>query len=187
LKKKIENSSIRKTGLFFVPYLLGAMGPYWDSNARGILIGISGNTSQTDIYRSIMESIVLEQIFTLNIILKKINKRIKKIIAVGGGAESDVWCQMFANISGLNIERPQNSEGTSLGIVILSLTNLGYYNSIKSAASSILRKQKKTIFVPDKKELIFARKLLNLYSKIYLQNKNILNEIKKIRNNKNNE
>ena len=186
-EKKIENSSIRKTGLFFVPYLLGAMGPYWDSNARGILIGISGNTSQTDIYRSIMESIVLEQIFTLNIILKKINKRIKKIIAVGGGAESDVWCQMFANISGLNIERPQNSEGTSLGIVILSLTNLGYYNSIKSAASSILRKQKKTIFVPDKKELIFARKLLNLYSKIYLQNKNILNEIKKIRNNKNNE
>ena len=134
-----------------------------------------------------MESIVLEQIFTLKIILKKINKKIKKIITVGGGAESDVWCQMFANISGLNIERPQNSEGTSLGIVILSLTNLGYYNSIKSASNSILRKQKKTIFVPDKKELIFAPKLLNLYSKIYLQNKNILNEIKKIRNNKNNE
>ena len=42
-------------------------------------------------------------------------------------------------------------------------------------------------FEGQKKELIFAPKLLNLYSKIYLQNKNILNEIKKIRNNKNNE
>ncbi|MBO05710.1 MAG: hypothetical protein CMI58_01495 [Parcubacteria group bacterium] len=180
-EKKIKNSSIRKTGLFFTPYLLGAMGPYWDSNARGILIGISGNTSQLDIYRSIMESIVLEQIFTLNIVLKKINKRIKKIIAVGGGAKSNLWCQMFANISGLNIERPRNSEGTSLGIAILSLTNLGYYNSYKTAANLILKKQKKTIFVPDKKEIIFSRKLLNLYSKIYLQNKSILNEIKEIR------
>ena len=182
-EKKINNTSIRKTGLFFVPYLLGVMGPYWDSNAKGILIGISGNTTQFDIYRSIMESIVLEQIFTLNIILKKTKKSINKIIAIGGGAESDIWCQMFANISGIKIERPKNSEGTSLGLVILSLERLGYYKSTRKASNLILSKQKKKIFLPNKKEFFLSKKILNLYSKIYLQNKNLFSEIQKLKDN----
>ena len=182
-EKKIKNSSIRKTGLFFVPYLLGVMGPYWDNNAKGILIGISGNTSRLDIYRSIMESIVLEQIFTLNIVLKKTKKSISIMRVIGGGAKSDIWCQMFANISGMKIERPKNSEGTSLGLVILSLTSLGYFKSTQKAANLILRKQEKKVFLPDRKEFFFAKKMLNLYSKIYLQNKNIYNEIKKLKDN----
>ena len=53
-------------GIVLVPYWSGCMTPYWDSGARGVIAGLSGNHKRGDVYRALLEGVALEQAMMTN-------------------------------------------------------------------------------------------------------------------------
>ncbi len=80
-------------GLLALPYWGGAMTPYWDPLARGCWVGLSGSHRRGHLYRSLLEGIALEQALVTGMIEDATGVSVKEFTAIGGGADSDLWCQ----------------------------------------------------------------------------------------------
>jgi sugar (pentulose or hexulose) kinase len=66
LEMEAKASPIGSRGIALIPYWSGSMTPYWDTGARGMIAGLSGNHSRGDVYRAILEGIALEQVMMTN-------------------------------------------------------------------------------------------------------------------------
>ena len=107
LETEAKASPIGAHGLVLVPYWSGVMTPYWDSAARGVIAGLSGNHSRGDVYRALLEGVALEQAMMTNQVADATTP-ITHFAAVGGGSRSDLWCQILADASAPRREAPRN-------------------------------------------------------------------------------
>ena len=114
LEAEAKASPIGANGLVLVPYWSGFMTPYWDSGARGVIAGLSGNHSRGDVYRALLEGIALEQAMMTNQVAD-VTSPINHFAAVGGGSKSDLWCQILADASGRDVKRLETAEASALG------------------------------------------------------------------------
>jgi xylulokinase len=167
LEKEGESVSAGSSGLLFLPYISGAMNPYWDMEARGAFIGLSSSHSRGHMYRSILEGIALEQLFALNSVEKAVGSNIKKLAAIGGGAKSEFWCQIIADVTGKSISLPVNQEASSLGAAISAAVGAGWYNSFKTAAREMSKIGK--IIKPNRANHKKYIRIFSSYRKIYPQ------------------
>jgi sugar (pentulose or hexulose) kinase len=173
LKLQLEAQRIPagSDSLFHIPYLCGVMNPYWDINARGAFIGLSSSHNRGHIYRAILEGIAFEQLFAINSVEKNIGSKVKDFVAIGGGVTSELWCQIFADISGKNICLPKNTEASCLGAGITAAVGAGWYKTFKEAAGEMSSIKK--IIKPDMQNFKKYQKLYTVYKKIYPALKNI--------------
>ena len=72
---------------------------------------------------------------------------IEVIRAVGGGAKSDLWLQMKADVTGLPVERPAVTEAATAGAALLAATGAGAFGSLEEAVASFFRTER--VFTPD--------------------------------------
>lgn len=111
--------------LIMVPYLLGERSPWWDADARGATIGLTPRHTRADITRAALLGIS----FTLALCLEAVapeDTSPRSLDAVGGGAQSDGWLQLLADIVQLPINRRNvTTNATSLGAGITGLVGLG--------------------------------------------------------------
>jgi len=126
-------------GLMVVPYWNSVLGPYWDPAASGIVVGWRGIHQLPHLYRAILEGIAFEQrLYTLGV-EKALGQFVKRYIAIGGGAQSDVWCQIIADVTNKPVFRATTSEATALGAGILAATAAGWYANVRQAAQAMTR------------------------------------------------
>ena len=109
-------------GVFFVPAFQGLFAPYWDSNASGLMIGLSQYTNRSHIAYATLESIAFQTTDILSLIQCK-----SEITVDGGLTASNQLCQMISNISGINVIRPPMAEITMLGSAIIAGHTLGKF------------------------------------------------------------
>lgn len=103
----LEDSVVSKripagsAGLIVLPYFMGERTPIWDENASGEIVGLSLNHTKEHIYRAILEA----SAYSLRHIMESMNNSdlVKKIILVGGGANSRLWRQIFADVVDLPV------------------------------------------------------------------------------------
>jgi len=108
------------TGLIMLPYLDGARCPYHNPNALGTIYGLSSNTSPTDLYLAVRESLGFE----LAVILRKLEEYLKqsKTIYVTGGLSKDrLLLQVMSNITGMIIKTYPNVDA-SFGDAVMAMT-----------------------------------------------------------------
>ena len=148
LESEARNISPGSDGLLHLPYLCGVMNPYWDVNARGAFVGLSSSHTRGHIYRSILEGIAFEQLFAVGEVEKSAGTTVKEFIAIGGGAASDLWLSIFADVTGKNIRVPENTEASALGAAIAAAVGAGWYGTFKTAASAMTGSVKELL--PDK-------------------------------------
>jgi len=148
--------------LLMFPYWKAAAAPYWDPFARGIVIGWSGDTTSAHFYRCIMEGIAFEQRFLYEGIEKSLNKKIKEIVLLGGGAKSPLWGQIIADITGIPVLIPLTFESTCLGAAMLAAYAAGMYNSVSEASKKMSGVKGK--YYPIKKNREFY---LKIYERVY--------------------
>lgn len=121
-------------GVFFVPAFQGLGAPYWDPRARALIIGLSRFHDKRHVCRAALESIALQT----NDVVKALNDQFGLTIAVlrvdGGVAKSDVVLQLFADIIGCRIERPENTDRTPMGAVYLAGLASGLWSSMDEVA-----------------------------------------------------
>lgn len=121
-------------GVYFVPAFVGLGAPYYDSYARGTIIGISRGTTKHHIARAALESMAYQVCDAFKVMEQKSGLRLEKLRADGGGASSDFMLQFQADILGVPVERPVITETTTLGAVYMAGLAVGYWGSIEEVS-----------------------------------------------------
>ena len=137
LEREAQQVPAGADGVLYLPYLCGAMNPYWDMNARGAFVGLSSFHHRGHVYRSILEGIAFEQLLAINAVEKSVGSRVTEFVAIGGGAKSDLWCGILADVTGRNICIPTTTEASALGAAIAAAVGLGWYNSFAGGARAM--------------------------------------------------
>ena len=116
-------------GVYFVPALTGLSAPYWDSYARGTIIGITRGTSREHLVRATLEGIVFSTKDFLETMRKESGVSIGSIKVDGGAARNNFLMQFQADMLDAEVVRPINSEATSLGAAYMAGLAVGYWAS----------------------------------------------------------
>jgi xylulokinase len=124
-------------GLVLVPYLATVMDPYWDDDASGILVGLRGNHRRGHLLRAILEGIALEERLHLDAMGTAAGRRIAAVAVLGGGAQSDLWCQILADVLDRPLARTRSTEATALGAAMLAAAAVGVHDSPRAAAAAM--------------------------------------------------
>lgn len=125
-------------GLIFLPYLSGERTPHMDPLARGAFIGLSSYHTRGHLARAVMEGVALALRQTLEISLS-LGGQVERVIAAGGGAESEVWRQIQADIFGLPLQQSLLSEQASVGAALLAGVGAGVYSNLTVACKQVVR------------------------------------------------
>ena len=165
LEAEAAASPIGAHGLVLVPYWSGVMTPYWDSAARGVIAGLSGNHSRGDVYRALLEGVALEQAMMTNQVADATTP-ITHFAAVGGGSRSDLWCQILADASNREVKRLETAEASALGAAMAAAKGAGWYKSVPQASAAMSGKPSKT-FRPRKKDSARYQELLGIYAELW--------------------
>jgi xylulokinase len=95
-------------GVIYTPWIWGERAPVEDNNLRAGLYNLSLNNSREDIIRAFLEGIALNTRWLLQPVKKFLKRDVDKIHIVGGGAQSDIWCQIFADVMGVCIKQVED-------------------------------------------------------------------------------
>ena len=157
--------------------------PYWGPGLRrplskGAVIGWSDIHTKYHFYRAIIEGIAYALREGLEGIERSQHHEIKQLMISGGGSQSDIICQITADVFGLPVSRVQTFETTSLGAAIATFLALGEFENIDIALHAMSHKS--ITFYPDEKAHERYNYLYkNAYIKLYPHAKDIYREIKK--------
>lgn len=124
-------------GLVTVPYWNSVLGPYWDPFASGIIVGWRGFHQLPHLYRAILEGLAFEQYLDTLGVESVLGQPVKRYIAMGGGAQSDLWCQIIADITNKPVFRAATTESAALGAGILAAAAVGWYADARQAAEEM--------------------------------------------------
>ena len=150
--------------LLLLPYFVGSGTLYEDANATGALIGLNFDSKRADIVRAILEGLAYEQALGVGC-LNEIGVDIRALTAVGGGAKSERWMQIKADIIGLPVSVLHTSEAASLGVAMLAGWATGVYSSLHEAAAQLIRMRK--TFLPRQERAAHYQRQLRLYADLY--------------------
>ena len=112
-------------GVWFVPAFVGLGAPYWDPDARGMLIGLTRGTNRAHIARAALEAIAFQSAEVLTAMAKDATRPVRELRVDGGAARNDLLMQMQADIAGVPVIRPAQTETTALGAAIFGWTGVG--------------------------------------------------------------
>jgi xylulokinase len=149
LEAEAAQSPIGAHGMALVPYWSGCMTPYWDANARGVIAGLTASHRRGDVYRALLEGVALEQAM-MSERIADVATPIDHFIAIGGGAASDLWCQIIADATGRGVRRSTTVEASSLGAAIAAAAGAGWYPTVTEAARGMAGSLTRT-FTPEPK------------------------------------
>ncbi|MEM0907337.1 MAG: FGGY family carbohydrate kinase [Pseudomonadota bacterium] len=140
LEAEAMNLPIGSQGAMVLPYLSGVMDPHWDTDARGVMIGLSSSHKQANVYRAILEGITLDQVSRTGATEKATGTAVDHFVAIGGGAASQLWRQMLADASGKEVRISATNEASALGAAMIAAAGAGLYGSIADAAAGMAGK-----------------------------------------------
>ena len=124
-------------GLVLVPYWNGVMSPHWDGSATGSIIGWHWGHGREHLFRAIEEGIAYEFRLAMSGIQAATGERIVEYVILGGGSNSDLWCQIMADVLNAPVVRAHTVEATNLGAGILGAYGVGWYPSVEEAAAAM--------------------------------------------------
>ncbi len=150
-------------GVIFVPYLFGERSPHPDPNAKSMFYGLSSNTNNKDIIRSVLEGVSLGFRDCLASIENSVD--IEEIRITGGGANSQLWVSIMADVLNKEISLINIQEGPAFGAAIIAGVGSGIFEDFKSILDKSV-KVTKTV-KPNKDNAKLYEKYYQIYTLLY--------------------
>ncbi len=166
LEVEAAASPIGANGVMLVPYWEGCMTPHWDASARGVIAGLSGSTRRGDLYRALLEGVVLEQALASKRLQAGCGQTIDHYVAVGGGTASNLWMQILADATGVPVHRSTSKEASSLGAAMAAATGCGWFRNFAEASTAMAGHIAQT-FEPKPKEQAAYAELGEIYAGLW--------------------
>ncbi|HUX21140.1 MAG TPA: FGGY-family carbohydrate kinase [Spirochaetia bacterium] len=125
-------------GVVFLPYMMGERAPIWDSNARGVFFGLTLSTTRAQMVRSVMEATAFALRHNVEV-AREAGIQIEELRSVGGGARSELWNQIKADILGIPVAIPERSGGAVFGDAVLAGMGAGLIDDPEAFVSRVVR------------------------------------------------
>ncbi len=157
-------------GLTFLPYLNGEKTPISDADARGVFFGLSVRHDRSHICRSVMEGVTFALRDTIEI-CREFGTTVSEVRATGGGAKSQLWRQMQADIYNANIITMNMEEGPAAGAAILAAVGAGYFPTVQDACDALLKVS--SVTEPVTENVKRYEDYYQIYRELYTANKDV--------------
>lgn len=132
-------------GVYVVPAFVGLGTPYWDSDVRGSVFGLTRGTTKAQLVRATLESLAYQTKDVLKVMEKDSGMKLGIMCVDGGAVTNNFLMQFQSDILGVTVDRPLASETTALGAAYLAGLAVGFWSSKEEIRS--LRKVDQT-FTP---------------------------------------
>lgn len=126
-----ERSLPGARGILFLPHLAGERSPHLDPDTRGAWVNLSLAHTQADLIRAVLEGVA----FSLRSVLEIIRTMapVDQLLTTGGGARSQTWLHILADVLATDLIVPPAEEGAAYGAAILAMVGVGAYPSLEAA------------------------------------------------------
>jgi len=157
-------------GLVMLPFLSGTGSPEFDSNAKGVFFGAALKHTKGHFIRAIMESVAY--MIARNVeVMAEMGVKLDEIRSLGGGAKSDLWCQIKADVMGTRVATVAESEQALKGAAILAGVGAGVFGDLEVASNSMVAIKKR--YEPNADNAAVYAAGLAKYEQIYEKLKDI--------------
>ncbi len=136
-QKDITPDKLGNNHVYFLPYLMGERSPINDTNARGTFIGMTMDTSRSDLVQAVLEGVAFAIRDSFEV-ATSLGISIPKTKICGGGSKSPLWRTIFANVLGIPLELLKTEQGPGYGGAILAMVGCGQYESVQAAVDDLV-------------------------------------------------
>ena len=143
----IKDVSLGENSVYFLPYLMGERSPHNDVNARGAFLGMRANTTREEMNLAVLEGVA----FALRDCVEVARSNgtiVSKTAICGGGAKSEIWKKIIANVLNAEVVSLETEQGPYYGAAILAMVGTGEYATVKEATDRIVKE--KSSVLPEK-------------------------------------
>lgn len=173
LVAEAEAAGVGARGLLMLPYFAGERTPIQDPDARGVIAGLTLDHGRGELYRAILEATAMAVRHNVET-MRAAGAGIKRIVAVGGGAQARLWLQLVCDVTGLAQELPQTTIGASYGGAFLAagaVADPGARPRIEDWNPIV-----ETI-APDPSTAEAYAELFDRYQRLYVQTRDLVHEL----------
>jgi len=143
-------------GVYVVPAFVGLGTPYWDSDARGAVFGLSRGTTKEHFIRATLESLAYQTRDVLEAMVADSGIELKSLRVDGGAVKNDFLMQFQSDILGVPVDRPVVNETTALGAAFLAGLAVGFWTEKEEVSKQLQKQQTFTQqFSEDKREVLY--------------------------------
>ncbi len=122
-------------GVYLVPAFVGLGAPYWDSEARAAIFGMTLDVGPAHIARAALEAVAYQTRDLMDAMAGDWGGAINALRVDGGMAANDWLCQFLADLLGMPVERPQIIETTALGAACLAALKVGLFDGLEAVSA----------------------------------------------------
>lgn len=130
----LANTVNTTDGVYVVPAFVGLGTPYWDSDVRGAVFGLTRGTTKAHFVRATLEALAYQTRDVVDIMVEDSGIDVKKFRVDGGAVKNDFLMQFQSNMLNIPVERPVINETTALGAAYLAGLAVGYWESKEEIA-----------------------------------------------------
>jgi xylulokinase len=113
-------------GVMYTPWIWGERAPVEDRNLRAGLFNIALNNTRADVIRAFFEGVAFNTRWLMSPVEKFIGRKVSAINLAGGGGNSDVWCQIFADVLNVEVRQVQDPiQANARGAAFIAAAGLG--------------------------------------------------------------
>ena len=134
----ITEDKLGRNHVYFLPYLMGERSPINDTNARGAFVGMTMDTTRSDLTQAVLEGVAFAIRDSVEV-AKSLGVEIARSTLCGGGAKSPLWRTILANVLGIPLDLPQTEQGPGYGGAVLAMVACGAFDSVPSACGALTR------------------------------------------------
>lgn len=133
-------------GVYVVPAFVGLGTPYWNSDVRGSVFGLTRGTTKAHFVRAVLESLAYQTKDVLSVMVEESGLELHSLAVDGGAVANDLLMQFQSDLLGVPVERPVIGESTALGAAFLAGLAVGFWKDCEEIASL---RQVDRLFEPD--------------------------------------
>jgi len=170
----ITQDKLGRNHVFFLPYLMGERSPINDTNARGAFIGMTMDTSRSDLVQAVLEGVAFAIRDSVEV-ARSLGITIDSSMICGGGAKSPLWKRILANVLGAELRSPASEQGPGMGGAMLAMVACGAYPTVKAACEALVTVCETV--KPEPELTALYEKRYQQFRKIYPSLKNLFPEI----------
>jgi xylulokinase len=138
LNREAKKVAAGSEGLNFLPYLAGERTPHADPDARGCFVGMTLKHTRGHLARSIMEGVTYAMRDSLEII-REMGVPVRQVRASGGGAKSQLWRQLQADVFGKKVVTINAEQGPAFGVALLAAVGAGAFKNVAEACAATIK------------------------------------------------
>jgi len=114
-------------GVFMIPAFVGLGAPYWDPSARGTILGLTRGSGRAQLVRAAVEAMAFQTRDVIEAMQKDAGRHLTELRVDGGASVMNVLCQFQADLLGIPVRRPRQTETTALGAAFLAGLGAGLW------------------------------------------------------------